>query len=67
MVVCTICYENNAMNFVALKCGHVFHSDCITKWNDFNNICPFCRESLYITTILYCKYKYVYFCILFFF
>lgn len=47
---CGICY--NAMNIVngmETSCGHLFHTSCIIKWENFcsskNNppTCPFCR------------------------
>lgn len=56
MVLCTICLENNEKNFVALKCGHIFHFDCVVRWNCVKKCCPNCRNDLHVTTILYCKF-----------
>jgi len=28
-----------------LRCGHAYHSPCITKWLERNASCPICRES----------------------
>jgi hypothetical protein len=27
-------------------CDHVFHSQCLRKWLDWNVTCPLCRTSL---------------------
>ena len=42
---CPICYEkfNDNSNVSILCCNHIFHSDCIKKWGEINNICPLCR------------------------
>lgn len=30
-----------------LRCGHMYHKDCLDKWVGFkNHTCPLCRESL---------------------
>ena len=46
---CPICLD--AINLgVEVKCGHIFHHDCIKKWitTDFtgNKKCPLCRTKL---------------------
>ena len=28
---------------IILKCNHIFHNQCITKWLNNNNTCPNCR------------------------
>lgn len=40
---CIICLEHlqNNQNIMYLKCGHLFHSNCLQKWN--KNICPLCK------------------------
>lgn len=39
---CPICYED--MNrHTTLACGHTFHKDCIDKWAERQNTCPYCR------------------------
>jgi len=46
---CSICFENTYSkinNVNSLKCGHVFHEDCIRKWKHIKNTCPICRSSL---------------------
>jgi hypothetical protein len=55
--ICTICLENinsqpenEGMKEVALKCNHLFHSDCINKWLAFKHTCPTCREPVEINT-----------------
>ena len=32
--------------FVASKCSHIFHSDCILLWLEKHYECPVCREQL---------------------
>lgn len=53
---CSICYEDLGDDYVALKCSHKFHYNCIllTYKTSFNNInsysyrrrreCPYCRR-----------------------
>ena len=46
-MVCSICIEPiNDLNkeTTKLNCGHCYHSDCIEKWFDENDTCPYCRE-----------------------
>jgi len=42
---CSICFEN--VNFTDkhyLRCGHVFHFNCISEWLKVKNICPICKQ-----------------------
>jgi hypothetical protein len=27
-----------------LQCGHIFHNECIERWNEKNILCPICRK-----------------------
>ena len=40
---CTICLEKPD-KAIQLKCGHVFHKECINQWLPKNKTCPNCRE-----------------------
>ena len=50
---CSICLEpltkvtNKYMIPVKLKCGHMFHYDCIEKWHGCKQECPMCRRLLH--------------------
>lgn len=50
---CNICLDNESesVDYFQLRCGHVFHRDCIKQWyfkSDINNeTCPICRRKLY--------------------
>jgi len=41
---CSICLDNNSIEWVELKCKHKFHYDCINNWININNTCPICRQ-----------------------
>lgn len=47
---CAICYDKYNKNASELKCKHVFHTDCISKWfesdNKNNKKCPLCRDNI---------------------
>ena len=60
---CNICFENDEKKlFKIIKCKHIFHLECLSKWfntmkidNDTgmsvnSNSCPLCRQSL-----IYCN------------
>ena len=40
---CTICLEEPD-ECIQLKCGHIFHKECINKWLPKNKTCPNCRK-----------------------
>ena len=42
---CTICLEI-PKECIQLKCGHIFHKDCINKWFPSKKTCPNCRRLL---------------------
>jgi hypothetical protein len=44
---CSICLESVKKNdkIYKLNCGHIFHIDCLNKWN--KNTCPYCRSNIY--------------------
>jgi Ring finger domain len=41
--VCSICQENVTCATRIRRCGHCFHSDCISQWFTMNPRCPMCR------------------------
>ena len=45
---CSICYDNLMNEITVLKCGHVFHTDCIIQHLSASHKpkCPICREEL---------------------
>ncbi|XP_060190422.1 uncharacterized protein LOC132619581 [Lycium barbarum] len=46
--ICVICLlEYKDENTIGtLQCGHKFHAECIKKWSQRKNSCPFCRASV---------------------
>lgn len=44
--MCSICLENdNHLEISKItKCGHCFHTNCLTRWLVENNSCPICRS-----------------------
>ena len=49
---CTICIESlNQNKIVKLKCGHIFHFDCISQC--VNCKCPLCRSDISKDKICY--------------
>lgn len=46
---CSICLDKEVLMTIdtctILDCGHIFHEECITKWNREKMTCPACRES----------------------
>ena len=45
--ICSICLENdNHLEISKItKCGHCFHTNCLTRWLVENNSCPICRSN----------------------
>ena len=45
---CPICIEPFKENdeLYQLKCGHIFHTECIAEWININHICPTCRKDI---------------------
>ncbi|XP_078667566.1 uncharacterized protein LOC144909424 isoform X1 [Branchiostoma floridae x Branchiostoma belcheri] len=61
--VCAVCLEETKkQQTTTLECSHVYHSECITKWQKINPTCPKCRapviETLFYTCTVY-DLKYV--------
>ena len=55
-MVCSICLEPINKE-TKLNCGHCFHPECIEKWFDGNDTCPYCRDPQNPTVIFHddCK------------
>jgi hypothetical protein len=47
---CIICLNDMETNQSAtlLKCGHVYHTECIHKWFQRRNVCPVCNIKIKI-------------------
>jgi surface protein len=41
---CVICYDKKSEKPEKTTCGHCFHPDCLKKWTQINNTCPYCRK-----------------------
>ena len=59
---CVICLENiDRESVVALKCGHVYHVDCIISLiKKRNRKCPKCRERITWVVSQFEKHKSLY-------
>ena len=46
---CVICFDeiSGGDKPIGFKCGHKFHTTCISKWLLLNNTCPYCRNEVY--------------------
>ena len=42
---CPVCYDKKS-SLEALSCGHVFCTDCLTKWRQTSSTCPICRANV---------------------
>jgi hypothetical protein len=38
---CIICHEMKEC--IKTECGHIFCSECLTRWRQRSNECPYCR------------------------
>ncbi|CAB3408549.1 unnamed protein product [Caenorhabditis bovis] len=45
---CTVCLDDfvRGNNIRLLRCGHIFHPECIDKWLSLNKKCPVCRMDI---------------------
>lgn len=45
---CMICLEKIEIGskIVGMPCSHVYHQNCIMRWLEISNFCPFCRFQL---------------------
>ena len=41
---CLICYEELKEVEIDIPCKHTYHKECLEKWLDIQNNCPYCRE-----------------------
>lgn len=53
---CTICFEqfksNGSHRVVTLRCGHLFGSECVTRWLNTSRTCPTCKQPAGVDDIL---------------
>ena len=42
---CSICMDTIGRDAHALRCGHVFHAQCVQRWLGRSATCPVCRQS----------------------
>jgi len=47
---CLICLDefNQGQQIIMIKCGHIYHKNCIDKWFLKKKTCPLCDEQLTI-------------------
>ena len=47
---CCICYNEYTDQTKAskLKCNHIYHKECISKWALTSNTCPLCRQPIFM-------------------
>jgi len=45
---CVICFDDYEINKTArrLRCGHVFHKNCIDEWFTRSSVCPLCKTDM---------------------
>lgn len=49
---CPICLEHLSGQTFTTNCNHIFHRECLDKWN--NKSCPCCRQPTgFISMIMY--------------
>ncbi|CAK8561189.1 unnamed protein product [Lathyrus sativus] len=44
--ICLVHLSSGSSTPIRLRCSHVFHSDCIQKWNNIKKTCPLCRANV---------------------
>ena len=47
MEECPVCYEVLDDSKIKLKCGHIFHLNCLLKLENYT--CPMCREIFHLS------------------
>jgi hypothetical protein len=53
---CSICLEyvdKDDLDTQIFRCRHIFHTDCINKYLNFDNKCQLCRKNMYPNSRLY--------------
>lgn len=45
---CSVCYSNMESDSIKLRCSHVFHKMCISRWMKTSPTCPICRSSIFV-------------------
>lgn len=45
-IICSICLTDIIKNKVYLHCKHFFHKNCILKWLQNKDTCPYCRKDI---------------------
>jgi hypothetical protein len=43
--ICLTFFEYN-IDYTALKCGHIFHDECVKPWVENHHSCPVCRADV---------------------
>ena len=43
--ICSICYDNEKIEWCKLDCNHLFHFECVDLWVKRNKSCPLCRKN----------------------
>ena len=54
---CSICMENLTNPLMVPSCQHIFCSGCILRWLNKNKICPLCRASVVLTSLVHIGLK----------
>jgi NACalpha-BTF3-like transcription factor len=50
---CSICLEDfsDEDEISTLKCGHIFHKECVVNWGKYRQDCPMCRAKVEYKTL----------------